>query len=163
MRFTRGRVERRPWRACTRSLTNKGVDFQRRSRIPLPWNRPAGGVGGCVRNIGRGEPRSPVGFSLQCDARPNAGRTDAALAPRVKLNESSHERKLEIGKDQRSARDADPHGRSVWVDIGKIGKNRKARTWKSERKGRESRRGKQISAEKVSEKIDPGRVFLRLV
>lgn len=63
------------------ALTNEGVDFQRRSRIPSPWSQPAGGVGGCVRNIGRGEPRSPIGFSLQCDARPNAGRTDAALAP----------------------------------------------------------------------------------
>lgn len=86
---------------CLHSWTNEGVDFQRCSRIPLPWSRPAGGVGGCVRNIGRGEPRSPIGFCHQCDARPNAGRTDAAFAPvwswTRPAEQSRDERKLEIG------------------------------------------------------------------
>ena len=97
---------------------NEGVDFQRRSRIPLPWSRPAGGVGGCVRNIGRGEPRSPIEFSLQCDARPNTGRTDAALAPVWSwirpADQPWNERKLEIEKDRKSPRDTD-HMVVEWV------------------------------------------------
>jgi len=74
------RTARFPWRAAYHPL-DRGVVLQRRSRIPSMRGRPAGGVGGFVRN-GRGENRrSLLKFSLQCDARPNAGRIDAALAP----------------------------------------------------------------------------------